>query len=199
MIIQDWRGIIYQRITDDEKLSRRSLRNTKHSLYECTWSRRIIPERVKIIVWGNLISLNFHARLINNWRDRVHIMYAIPSLPTPNPTPQNGFIHIQRLKHQPFVKYISSKHFYQSSAWINITDITIDWDRDEMVTIRQTFWKNIFLMKMFEFRVKVQFRGPELFNKKRALFQDEFYLPGIFMPSWTSWRYDCGWMASVWM
>ena len=47
--------------------------------------------------------------------------------------------------------------------------------------------------------VKVQFRGPELFKKKGALIQVELYLPGIFMPSWTSWRYDCGWMASIWM
>ena len=47
--------------------------------------------------------------------------------------------------------------------------------------------------------VKVQFRGPELFKKKGALFQKELYLPGIFMPPWTSWRYDCGLMASVWM
>ena len=39
--------------------------------------------------------------------------------------------------------------------------------------------------------VKVQFRGPELYKKKGALFQDKFYLPGIFMPSRTSWQYDC--------
>ena len=50
-----------------------------------------------------------------------------------------------------------------------------------------------------KFWVKVQFRGPKLFKKRRALFQEEFCLPVIFMPSWTSWRYDCGWMASIWM
>ena len=47
--------------------------------------------------------------------------------------------------------------------------------------------------------VTVQFRGPKLFKKKGALFQEELYIPGIFMPPWTSWRYDCGWMASIWM
>ena len=47
--------------------------------------------------------------------------------------------------------------------------------------------------------VKVQFRGPELFKKKGSLFQEELYLPGIFMLPWTSWRYDCEWMVSIWM
>ena len=37
------------------------------------------------------------------------------------------------------------------------------------------------------------------FKKKGALFQEELYLPRIFMPPWASWRYDCGWMASIWM
>ena len=50
---------------------------------------------------------------------------------------------------------------------------------------------------VMKFLVKVQFRGPKLFKKKGALFQEELYLPGIFMPPWTSWRYDCGWMASI--
>ena len=31
--------------------------------------------------------------------------------------------------------------------------------------------------------VKVQFRGPKLYKKKRALFQEEFYLPRIFRSS----------------
>ena len=45
--------------------------------------------------------------------------------------------------------------------------------------------------------VKVQFRGPELYKENGALFQIELYLPGIFMPSRTSWQYDCKWMASI--
>ena len=48
-----------------------------------------------------------------------------------------------------------------------------------------------------EIVVKVQFRGPELFKKNGALFVEELYLPGIFVPSRTSWRYDCKWMASI--
>ena len=47
--------------------------------------------------------------------------------------------------------------------------------------------------------VKMLLRGPELFKKKGALFQEELYLPGIFMPSWRSGQYDCGWIASIWM
>ena len=39
--------------------------------------------------------------------------------------------------------------------------------------------------------VYVQFRGTELFKKKGALFQEELYPPGIYMPSQTSWWY--GW------
>ena len=53
--------------------------------------------------------------------------------------------------------------------------------------------------RVWYFLVKVQFRGPELFKKKGTLFQEELYLPGIFIPSWTSWWYDCGWLASIWM
>ena len=49
----------------------------------------------------------------------------------------------------------------------------------------------------YRFLVKVQFRGPELFKKKGTLFQEELYLPGIFMPSRTRWRYICKWMASI--
>ena len=126
-------------------------------------------------------------KISSKWR---HFRFSVP---TPNPTPQNGFIHIQCLKHQPFVKYISSKHFYQSSAWINITDITIDWERDEMVTIRQTFWKNIFLMKMFEFRVKVQFRGPELFNKKEGTISRRI------VPTWNLYAFINKLAIRLWM
>ena len=45
--------------------------------------------------------------------------------------------------------------------------------------------------------VKVQFRGPELYKENGAVFKEELYLPGIFMPSQTSWQYDCKWMASI--
>ena len=45
--------------------------------------------------------------------------------------------------------------------------------------------------------VKVESRGPELIKKKGVLFQEELYLPGIFFPSWTIRRYDCGWVASI--
>ena len=47
--------------------------------------------------------------------------------------------------------------------------------------------------------VKVQFSGPVLFKENGALFQEEVCLFDIFMPSWTTWRYDCGWTASMWM
>ena len=57
-------------------------------------------------------------------------------------------------------------------------------------------WHCVCLTDIPQKMVKVQFRGPELFKKNGALFQEELYLPGIFMPPWTSWRYDCGWMAS---
>ena len=57
-------------------------------------------------------------------------------------------------------------------------------------------WHCVYLTDIPQKMVKVQFRGPELFKKNGALFQEELYLPGIFMPPWTSWRYDCGWMAS---
>ena len=43
----------------------------------------------------------------------------------------------------------------------------------------------------FRLEVKMLCRGPELFKKKGTLFQGEIYLPGIFMPSWISGRYDC--------
>ena len=46
----------------------------------------------------------------------------------------------------------------------------------------KAFWLN--------FTTKVQFRGPRLFKKKRAIFQEELHLPGIFMLSWTNWRGD---------
>ena len=41
--------------------------------------------------------------------------------------------------------------------------------------------------------------GTRAFKEKGALFQEKFYPSGIFMPSQTSWRYDCKWMASIWM
>ena len=46
----------------------------------------------------------------------------------------------------------------------------------------KAFWLN--------FTTKMQFRGPGLFKKKRAIFQEKLHLPGIFMLSWTNWRGD---------
>ena len=50
----------------------------------------IIPERFEIIMWGNLNDLYLHTLLINNDRDRVHIMMLYPNL---SPS-TNGFICI---------------------------------------------------------------------------------------------------------
>ena len=45
--------------------------------------------------------------------------------------------------------------------------------------------------------VKVQLRGLELFKRKGALFQEEFYPRSICRPSLTSCWYDCELMASI--
>ena len=45
----------------------------------------------------------------------------------------------------------------------------------------QLYVQECFLLEqVVHFWVKVQFRGPELFKKKGALFQEESYLPRLF-------------------
>ena len=51
------------------------------------------------------------------------------------------------------------------------------------------------LLTVSIFLVKVQFRGFELFKIKRALFQEEFYLPSLFIPLLTIRWYIFQWMV----